>query len=97
MIFNTQMATAVFAACLDRSELIERIYMMLLSHGVNSVGVTPIDDWRGLLRRAQKDGEFFSVDERAYPHDFAVFARYSSELAKKIKSYYPWPPAMALA
>jgi hypothetical protein len=70
--------------------------MMLFSHGVNSVGVTPIDDWRGLLRRAQKDGEFFGADERAYLHDFAVFARYSSELAKKIKSYYRWPPAMAL-
>jgi hypothetical protein len=52
MIFNTQMAPAVLAACLDRAEPFERIYMMLFSHGVNSVGVTPIDDWRGLLRRA---------------------------------------------
>ncbi len=44
MIFNTQMAAAALAAYLGRAEPFERIYMVLFSRGVNSAGVTPIDN-----------------------------------------------------
>ena len=44
--------------------------MMLFSHGVESVGLVPIEHWRRILLRARKEGAFLGVDERAYPPRF---------------------------
>ncbi len=56
--------------------------MMLFAHGTDSIGLASIDSWRSLLKRARKQGLFVGVDERAYPRDFATFARYHSQLRK---------------
>jgi hypothetical protein len=97
MLFNEQRSAQALASYLDRAEAFDRIYMLLFSHGIDSIGVTSIDRWRTLLNRCRQGGEFVGVDERAYPHDFAIFARYSPELAKKIKPRYLTPPIMTLA
>jgi hypothetical protein len=70
--------------------------MMLFSHGVDSIGLMPIEQWRGILGRARKKGAFVGVDERAYPRDFAVFVRYYFDLKRKIHSRYPMRPPLAL-
>jgi hypothetical protein len=74
MKFNTEVSAAALERYLDEVEPYEEIHMMLFAHGVNSVGLTPIERWRALLARAQRRGHFVGVDENAYPADFAVFA-----------------------
>jgi hypothetical protein len=69
---------------------------MLFSHGVDSIGLTPVEQWRRILGQARKEGAFVGVDERAYPRDFAVFVRYYFDLKRKIRSRYPMPPPLAL-
>src|SRR5207244_9365587 len=66
------------------------------SHGVDSVGLAPVAQWRQLLGRAGKHGTFVGVDEEAYPRDFAVFVRYYFDLLQKIPSRYPPPPPLTL-
>jgi hypothetical protein len=55
---------------------------MLFSHGVDSVGLAPIERWRTILRRARKRGSFVGVDEQRFPRDFAAFVRYHTDLKK---------------
>ena len=65
-------------------------------HGVESIGLTSVEHWRRILRRARKEGAFVGVDESAYPPDFAVFARYHFHLKRKLHSRYPMPPPLRL-
>jgi hypothetical protein len=96
MVFNTEPSAAALAAYLEQANSFDEIFLMLFSHGVNSVGLTPIAQWWQLLGRARKHGTFVGVDERVYPRDFAVFVRYYFDLLQKIPSRYPLPPALTL-
>jgi hypothetical protein len=96
MVFNKQPSAQTLETYLDASDPFDEIYMMLFSHGVESIGLTPIEHWRRILLRARKEGAFIGVDERAYPRDFAVFVRYHFELRRKIHSRYPMPPPLSL-
>ena len=68
---------------------------MLFSHGVDSVGLAPIERWRTILRRARKRGSFVGVDEQRFPRDFAAFVRYHTDL-KKLPARYPMPEPLSL-
>jgi hypothetical protein len=61
---------------------------------VRSIGFAPIERWRGLLARARQHGRFVGVDEKAYPADFAVFARYHTAL-REIPGRHPLPPPLS--
>ena len=69
------------AGDLDRAEPYESIYAMLFSHGVDSAGLAGVERWRQLIGRARRGG-FLGVDERAFPRDFGVLARYQLPLAR---------------
>ena len=69
---------------------------MLFSHGVDSIGLAPIERWRSILQRACKQASFVGVDERRFPRDCAAFVRYHTDL-KKIPSRYPIPAPLPLA
>ena len=97
MVFNKQPSAKALETYLDGRDSFEEIYMMLFSHGVESIGLTPIEHWRAILGRARKQGAFVGVDERAYPRDFAVFVRYYYDLKRKIHARYPMPPPLALS
>jgi len=60
------------------------IYLMLLSNGVNAIGLVSIERWRELLRRARNTGRFLGVDEQEFPRDFASFVRYYTDLKKHV-------------
>lgn len=62
--------------------------MMLFSHGVESVGLVPIEGRRSLIGRARRHCSFIGVDAQAYPRDFAVFMRYHTRFPKKITARY---------
>jgi hypothetical protein len=97
MVFNKLPSAEALSAYLDRWDAFDEIYMMLFSHGVESIGLASIEKWRTLLDRARKRWSFVGVDEKAYPRDFAVFVRYYFDLKRKIRSRYPMPPPLALS
>ncbi len=80
---------------LDTTDAYDEIRMMLFSHGVDCVGLVPVESWRSILGRARKRGAFVGVDERKFPRDFATFVRYYTDV-KKIPARYPLPGPLAL-
>jgi hypothetical protein len=93
MVFNTEPSLRNLEKYLDR-ETFDEIRLLLFSHGVESVGLASTDRWRDMLSRARKLGVFTGVDTRAYPRDFASFARAHRELSR-IRSTASMPPPMA--
>ena len=97
MVFNKLPSAETLESYLDATDPFDEIYMMLFSHGVESIGLTPLERWRRILQRARKNSSFVGVDERAYPRDFAVFVRYYFDLQRKIRPRYPIPAPVTLS
>src|SRR5262245_17801571 len=96
MVFNKEPSAQALEVYLADKKAFEEIYLMLFSHGVNSVGLVPIERWRRALDRAQRNGSFVGVDPEAYPRDFGVFVRYNPDLKRKISARYPIPTSLSL-
>lgn len=96
MVFNKEPSRRALQAYLDQSETFEEIFMMLFSHGVDSIGLPSIEQWREPLRRARLKGAFLGVDERVFPRDFAVFTRYYFDLLRTIQARYPRPSPLTV-
>ena len=95
MVFNTEGSFAALRSYLS-SRTFEEVFLTLFSHGVNSIGLPSIADWHGLLRHTTKHGRFIGVDERAFPRDFAIYARYHDALLKSIQERHPLPEPLTL-
>jgi hypothetical protein len=67
MVFNKQPSWDHLAEYLDGVEAFDEIFMMLFSHGVDSVGLCPIEKWREILDRAKRRGDFIGVDQQEFP------------------------------
>lgn len=81
LAFNTQNSAELMEEYLDRHDDIEELYLMLMSNGVKEgIGLTTIDRWKNILKRAKHKGCFVGVDQKEYPLDFATFMRYHIEL-----------------
>src|SRR5207244_8836855 len=93
MVFNKEPSAQALEAYLACHHAFKEIYLMLFSHGVNSIGLVPIERWRRALDSAQQHGSFVGVDPEAYPRDFGVFVRYNPDLKRKIPARYSIPPA----
>jgi hypothetical protein len=96
MVFNTEPSALALERYLDASGPWDEIALMLFSHGVDSVGLVPLERWRALLARARRQGRFVGVDERAYPRDFNVFIRYHRD-ARRLSGRYPMPEPLDVA
>jgi hypothetical protein len=90
MVFNSESSLRRLAGYLDQADQYDEMRVLLFSHGVESVGLAPIDAWERLLARARKIGTLTGVDHDAYPRDFASIARAHRELAR-IRTVYPMP------
>jgi hypothetical protein len=96
MVFNKQPSAQALKEYLQNGHSFDAIDLMLFSHGVDSIGLVSIDEWRRILMLGSHRISFLGVDEGAYPRDFAVFVRYHEELVDKIQARYPMPPALSL-
>ena len=91
MVFNMEPSAAALERYLDRADPpYAELGLMLFSHGVDSVGLAPVERWRAILRRAARSA-FVGVDTRAYPQDFATFARYNPALRRRPGPRFPLP------
>jgi hypothetical protein len=96
MVFNTEGSFRALDGYLGRAPAFDEILITLFSHGVDSIGLVPIRQWRGLFAGARKRGDFIGVDEAAFPRDFGVFVRYHFDLLRKIRARHPSPPVLTL-
>ncbi|MGH9162557.1 MAG: hypothetical protein ACRD2X_21530 [Vicinamibacteraceae bacterium] len=87
--FNTEPGDTALERYLDTRGPFDEIYLMLLSNGVDAIGLVSIERWKELLRRARTTGRFLGVDERAFPRDFACFVRYYTDLKKYVRARVP--------
>jgi hypothetical protein len=88
-VFNTEPSAAALEHYLDGVTPFDEIFLMLFSHGVESVGLAPIARWQAILRRARRHGDFLGVDTAAYPRDFATFTNYHRAVRRQIGARYP--------
>jgi hypothetical protein len=95
LVFNTEPSLATIHRYLDTAGSFDEIRLSLFSHGVESVGLPAIGQWRTILERAGKLGSFLGVDEHAFPRDFATLVRYHQALAR-VRKRYPMPRPLAL-
>jgi len=95
MVFNKQPSLDALERYLDASRPFDEIALTLFSHGVDSVGLPPIERWAMALHRARRDGRFVGVDRAAFPRDFAVFLRFHRDLAA-VAERFPMPAALSL-
>ncbi len=93
--FNTGPSLASVENYLDGAEPYDEIRAMLFSHGVESVGLPPIERWRAVLERARERGSFVGVDEERFPRDYAVNARYQAAL-KEVLPRHSMPGPLPL-
>jgi hypothetical protein len=93
--FAVEAAAARLEAYLDAVEPYDYIHLMLFSHGIDSIGLAPIERWQAVLARARRHGSFLGVDERAFPRDFATFVHYH-DAVQSIPDRYPLPEAIPL-
>lgn len=96
MTFNTESSLRVLENYLDNSDRYEEIYLMLFSHGVDSVGLPAIGRWRQVFQKAKKGGSFVGVAEDKYPRHFASMIRYHTDLKRLISARYPLPEPLSL-
>ncbi|CAA9251114.1 hypothetical protein AVDCRST_MAG92-1995 [uncultured Coleofasciculus sp.] len=94
-VFNDQMSADRLNNYLDTTNLYDEIYMTLFSKGLHSLGIASSDQWRSILNRASKHGEFIGVDEQKYPVDAASYVRHYTDL-KKLDGRYPIPEPLTL-
>jgi hypothetical protein len=95
MKFNMEPSLAWVHRFVDQAGPFDEIYLMLFAHGVDAVGLPGTEQWRSLIQRARRRGSFVGVDERRFPRDFGVYARYYPELKRKIPARYPIPGPLA--
>jgi hypothetical protein len=96
MVFNTEGSHRALDGYLRDAPVVDELLITLFSHGVDSIGLVPIAEWRRLFQLASGRGDFIGVDEEAFPRDFAVFVRYHFDFLGKIPARHPMPPALAL-
>src|SRR5215203_3379321 len=97
MKFNMEPSLKFVEDYLDNAEPYEEIRMMLFSHGVDAVGLPPIERWRAVLDRARNHGSFVGVDQCRFPRDYATFVRYHAEMKKVTKEPEPLIRSLALS
>jgi hypothetical protein len=66
--------------------------VLLFNHGARSRGLADARTWQRIAGRAARRGRLLGVDPRAFPADFAVFARYTSALRSLPDAGLPWSP-----
>ena len=96
MVFNTEGSFRALEGYLGQAPAFDELLITLFSHGVDSIGLVTIQQWRSLFPRARKRADFIGVDEASFPRDFAVFVRYHFDFLRKISARHPSPPAMTL-
>lgn len=78
-LFGTEPARNRLAGYLSGTEPYGDILLTVFPHGVDSIGLAGVDDWRELIGN---DGTFLGVDPGRYPRHFRALSGFHRELAR---------------
>jgi hypothetical protein len=95
MTFNMRPSLEGLEAFLDEREPFDDIHLALFQHGVEAVGVTTPEDWKGVLDRARRTGSTLGADLDEFPRDFAHYARYGQAM-RSLPARYPIPGPLSV-
>jgi hypothetical protein len=95
MLFNVEPSADRLERYLEGAHSYDEIYLMLFSHGVESIGVASIERWKSILQKARQQGRFIGIDENKYPKDIFTYLRYNREL-RQIPGRFPMPEPLSL-
>jgi hypothetical protein len=88
--FPVQPSVEALNRYLDGAEPYEHLHLGLFCHGVESVGMATVEQWRDVLRRATVSGAFAGVSPRRYPTDPRTFFEFQAAL-RSIRPRLPIP------
>jgi hypothetical protein len=94
--FPVESSARALERYLDEAEPYDEIRIALFAHGARSIGLARPERWRAALARARKRGAFLGTRPKAFPEDFAVFARFHRELSA-LPERHPVPDPLPLA
>jgi hypothetical protein len=94
--FNTEPGDVALEHYVTTRGPFDELYLMLLSNGVNAIGLVSIERWKQILSRARQVGRFLGVDEGEFPRDFASFVRYYTEMKKHVRVGVPQPDLLSI-
>jgi pimeloyl-ACP methyl ester carboxylesterase len=96
MVFNKEPSLRALTRYLRGAPSFDEVLLTLFSHGVDSIGLVPIDKWRRVCQPAG-NACFIGVDPKAFPRDFAVFVRYHFDFLRRIPARHPMPSSLTFA
>lgn len=94
-VFPVQPAVDALHHYLDTTEPYDRMHVALFCHGVHSVGMAAIDQWRHVMRRATIAGTFAGVSPQRYPNDPQTFFAFQRAL-RALPGRQPHPEPISL-
>jgi hypothetical protein len=95
LTFNGNHGVPVLRDYLASRPPFDIVDLTMISNGVDAIGLAPIDAWQDILDRPRVAGRLAGVDDRAFPLDLAVYARYRDNLARSAERY-PRPEPLSL-
>ncbi|YAF94089.1 MAG: hypothetical protein AB3A66_15850 [Nodularia sp. CChRGM 3473] len=96
MKFNMEPSLHWIKDYLGKADPYDEIFMILFSHGVESVGLPTIEQWREVFKYARQRGEFIGMVEADFPRNFVTLIRYYTDLKRMISARYPVPGTLSL-
>ncbi|MFE9651821.1 hypothetical protein [Micromonospora sp. NPDC006431] len=93
--FPVQPSLAGLRRYLDSGDDYDYLHLALFCHGVDSVGIATVEQWRELLQRARVAGAFAGVSPGRYPNDPYTFFGYQRAL-RTIPDRHPLPRPLSL-
>jgi hypothetical protein len=95
MEFNMEPSLERAHRFLDEREPFEEIYLMLMQHGAQAVGMPTSEDWATVFQRATRHGDWLGADPTEFPMDYAQYSKYHTEI-QQIPARYPMPGPLSL-
>jgi hypothetical protein len=94
-VFPVQPSADALCRYLDGVEPYDHLQLGLFCHGVTSVGLATVEQWREVLARARVSGRFAGVVPHRYPVDPQAFDGYLRAL-RATPGRYPLPASLPL-
>lgn len=86
MAFNTSHSFERVINYLDKRNAFDEIYIMIMSNAVEGVGIVSTEEWKRVLKRAQKKNGLIGMDAEKHPYDLGSFIKYHDALQKEISA-----------
>lgn len=96
MKFNTEHSADWLEQYLTTAESYDEVYLMLFSHGVESIGLAKPQRWKHIMRNAAVNWGFIGNDPDKFPSDPVSMVKYNSEFKRRMKSRYDFQLPLTL-